>query len=342
MKNSISDKIRAYGTTTKCEQPIRVNLCGTWLGTKTTTIIYGGEKSGKSWFALLLALGVSTGISVFDYIVPVPEAKKVLLVTTELDRNDVEKRIDCLCNSSYFANVKPNIDICEWLDFDAEGKERQDEFTRACFDAMYNLVIIDNIYTTPNATSPKFWGAIKELCGKLKELGIPTVLIANVNKKGELYGSKNVSYFADNIIYAQEVMLKSEFQQYICFAINIEKSRACERIDTLPRFAFIGSHTNYTVVTFESQTDFFGDVVMKSQMVLEAVYGGKSRVMEIAEYVGISHGYACKLLAILVNKGYVIREGHRYYPPFGPRPKTNSTPKPKSDRDGINGPIIDL
>ena len=63
--NKFDNMIKPYGITPKSEQPIRVNLCGTWLGTKTTTIIYGGEKSGKSWFALLLALGVSTGISAF-------------------------------------------------------------------------------------------------------------------------------------------------------------------------------------------------------------------------------------------------------------------------------------
>lgn len=341
-KNKFINEIRPLRDINRDELPETNYLLGSWLTVTSTTIVHGSEKSGKSWYSLMLAICVAGGIGAIGY--PCASTpKRVIYVTTELNLAQVLKRVDCIVNSELFVAAKEDINnnllIIDNRNYHIrlDDAKQQPQIIDAVLEAEASLIVWDNIYTRVKLSTHQYWHNLTTLCTALNQLGIATLLVAAENKKGEIFGAKSQEYFADNILRVSAINMPILNQKQICFKVNLRTMRDGDNADQLERRYLIGTNGCKTDIQVDIDNEILGDVCDNMYRVLNAVQIGFSRVKDIAREVGISESYTCKLLQALVRLNYVYCANHCYYPKCG-----SGSQQTKPKQDGINGPIIDL
>ncbi len=309
-----------YGEVDRSRLPVTVKLISEWCYTMSTTLIYGAEKSGKSWFALLVALSLASGQNFNGY--EIPEPKKVLYLSSELSLPEVVERCDKLTSSCTFSRQMDI--ICDNLilnDKDSIGRDLSDskvqrDIMTCAAQNMVDVIIVDNIYTGVKLT-PRFWESTYKFVESAYENGMAVILVCPANKKGELFGVKNPAYWAANVIRIQrcfpEGIDEDQVDHNIVIESTIEISRRGSYIDCVPHYLWlIDKNRSFDILYHEVSAKTAQKV--NDLRILLAIYQGINTCHAISKAIGLSEGYTCKRLKVLMNKGFIIRYGNCYYP----------------------------
>lgn len=176
------------------------------------TMIYAKAGVGKTFFTLQLALCLSHGESIHNWIVQKP--RKVLYVDGEMSSADMKARLTKLLNPLDEINpeLHSNLQLCLYgypkdqteLEF---GKEEfRNQFTEENLSGKIDVLILDNLSSLVRAEENEndAWQPFNKWCIRLRKKGISVILLHHENKTSGMRGASNKLDGLDYVIHLEE------------------------------------------------------------------------------------------------------------------------------------------
>lgn len=195
-----------------------------FVGENQLTIIGGCTGIGKSWFALNLALSISSGRPFMNYFKT--ETRKVLYAQFELTNGQLLKRLEILrdkYSNSHFS-IQKNLKILPKGDsFTSQWEALEDLLEKSDYGG--GVVIVDNLYTSVDAdtdlsNNPDIIPVIQKIDEIMKNHKCAIVVITHHLKgKGrqeididDILGGANLTRFSSNVFQMKNSELATDLR----------------------------------------------------------------------------------------------------------------------------------
>ena len=179
-------------------------------------LIYGGTGVAKTWFSLVLALGISRGESFIDNWTYSGKTRKVLYVAGEMEPEMFGERLQKISSfeSKKFFLIRENLNLVDFTD--------QERLMNTIAEKSVQVVVLDNLTTlAERGAYENGFGKLLNLINRLKESGIAVILVHHENKAGEFKGTTKIKDVAEMSLHLVKAPGKSGINLYV----NADKVR---------------------------------------------------------------------------------------------------------------------
>lgn len=208
--------------------PVKRQIVQPWLCEEDLVMVHAWRGTGKTWFTLSLALGVSTGSAFLRWVIP--EARPVVLVEGEMPGAGLQLRTLRL-----FAGADADADrarltlvpyhLQEHGIPSLDGSKGQGYVER--FLSGNEVLILDSITTLfreGEENEASGWSAAQDWLLRLRRLGITVVMMHHSGKSGAQRGTSRREDVLDTVIHLKH---SSDFKvgESARFEVEFEKCR---------------------------------------------------------------------------------------------------------------------
>ena len=259
-------------------------------------MVYGPRGVGKTFFQLALAVALTTGKDLWKWSCPAPVG--VLYVDGEMQLDELRQRTTALMD---ILPTAPLAFLTSQLVYQRCGKRdlvlskeamRQEVMTILDARPDIRVLILDNIsclFSGINEDSKQDWEPINTWLIRLRHHGLATVLVHHAGKGGQQRGTSGREDSLDTVIHLNKPA-GADAREGCHFELSFTKCRSVTGEPVAPldvRLETVNERLQWKWQALEvSKLD------EARKLVAEGVSGNK----ELAEELGISPGYASKLL----------------------------------------------
>jgi putative DNA primase/helicase len=290
----LSEAVVDYREMLSLELPERRRYLA-WLAEKSIALIFGERGVGKTMLGLSLATSLPTGHDFLKW--PVSEPVGVLYVDGEMALEELRTRATALLTEPPTA---PLMFLTAELMFHKLNRDLTltDDATRVAVTQILEanpairVVIFDNISSLFNGIdedSKRAWEPIAAWLVKLRHRGLATVLVHHSGKGGQQRGTSGRED-AVNTVIKLERPAGYDAREGCRFELRFTKSRSVKGEEVAPLDVRLGEQSGRLTWTYTTLEE------SKLDQVKALLADGETSVSNIAEELGISKGYASKLL----------------------------------------------
>lgn len=267
-----------------------------WLPEGGNVMVYGPRGVGKTFFQLALAVALTTGRNLWGWQCSGPVG--VLYVDGEMHLDELRQRTTALMDLPPEASLEF---LTSQLVYERCGKKDLVLSSEAMRQEVVNILnarpdirvmILDNIsclFSGINEDSKQDWEPINAWLIRLRHRGLATVLVHHAGKGGQQRGTSGREDSLDTVIHLSKPM-GVDAREGCHFELSFTKCRSVTGEPVAPldvRLETVNERLQWKWQALEvSKLD------EARKLVAEGVSGNK----ELAEELGVSPGYASKLL----------------------------------------------
>jgi|CXWL01.1.fsa_nt_gi putative DNA primase/helicase len=267
-----------------------------WLLERSTVMVYGPRGIGKTFFQLALSVALTTGTALWKWACPTPVG--VLYVDGEMQLDELRQRCTALMDTPpkaplVFLTSRLVYERCGGKDLILTSEVMRQEVVKI-LDAHpeIRVVILDNIsclFSGLNEDSKQDWEPINAWLSRLRHRGITPVLVHHAGKGGQQRGTSGREDSLDTSIELARPT-GGDAREGCHFELNFTKNRSVtgETVASLD----VQLHTVDERLQWVWKPLEVSMLERARKEVAEGVQGPK----DLAEVLGISPGYASKLL----------------------------------------------
>ncbi len=260
-----------------------------------TAMAFGPRGVGKTFFNLSMAASLCTGTPFFRWAAPPPTG--VLYVDGEMDLDELRNRMTALLPeppkaplaflTSHYVFHKLGCDLIL-----TEEEVRQDITSIFDSNPILRVLILDNIsclFSGIDEDRKRDWEPIGAWLVRLRHRGITTLVVHHAGKGGQQRGTSGREDSLDTVIQINRPAGYSQTEG--ChFEITFTKCRSSKGDDLEPLDAKLEETTGRLEWTWKSLA------VSKEEQAEKLFNEGVTSPTELAEELGITKGYASKLI----------------------------------------------
>jgi len=266
-----------------------------WLPEGGNIMVFGRRGIGKTMFELGLTAALTTGTPFLKWQVDAPVG--VLYIDGEMQLDELRSRATALLPTPPQAPLF--FLTSEWVyhavkrDLVLTSEPMRGEVVRI-LDASpeVRVVILDNIsclFSGIDENSKQDWEPINSWLIRLRHRGLATALVHQAGKGGQQRGTSGREDSLDTVIQLDQPTAYDP-QEGCHFELNFTKSRCVKGVDVAPL------DVKLTVAKDRLQWTWKALEESKMDHVMRLLTDGVTSPTEIAEELGISKGYASKLV----------------------------------------------
>ena len=267
-----------------------------WLPAAGNVMVFGPRGVGKTFFQLALTAALVSGTDFWDWKTEQPVG--VLYIDGEMSLKELRERLTALMRvppaaSLEFLTSELVYQRCEGRDLILTSDAMRQEVIKI-LDAHPDIkvLILDNIsclFSGINEDSKQDWEPINAWLIRLRHRGLTTVLVHHAGKSGQQRGTSGREDSLDTVI---QLSLPAGYdpRDGCHFELNFTKCRSVQGDDV----AALNAHLQET--NGASRWCIKSVEVSKLDQVRRLVLDGVISPSDIAEELGITKGYASKLL----------------------------------------------
>ncbi|OQW90354.1 MAG: hypothetical protein BWK79_20155 [Beggiatoa sp. IS2] len=176
-----------------------------FISTQDIILLHGVGGCGKSLFTLAMMKALATGTSFLGHE-PANKASKILYVDGESNRRVLKNRLKYVGDERIWVgyggiNILDEEEIESIIEFFGCRDSVSGELKATNADET-NIIVLDNLscLTSIDQNSAMETAQVKNLCIKLRDLGMMVILIHHTNKTGAYAGSSMLSRFPSVIL----------------------------------------------------------------------------------------------------------------------------------------------
>lgn len=274
-----------------------------WLPESGNVMVYGPRGVGKTFFQLALAVALTTGQALLKWTAPVPVG--VLYVDGEMQLDDLRNRTTALMTSPpkatlEFLTSELVYQRCGGRDLVLTSEAMRQEVVKI-LDARPDIrvLILDNIsclFAGIDESSKEDWEPINAWLIRLRHRGLTTVLVHHAGKNGKQRGTSGREDALDSVIQLT-TPAGYDPREGCHFELIFTKCRSVTGDDVAPLDVRLQTVKNALQWVYQSIE------VSKLDQARRLVAEGVSGPSDLAEELGVTKGYASKLLKKLKGEG---------------------------------------
>ena len=274
-----------------------------WLPEAGNVMVYGPRGVGKTFFQLALTAALASGTKLWDWTPAQPVG--VLYVDGEMSVKELRDRLTSIMNDTpvaplQFLASEMVYQKCEGRDLILTDDAMRQEVVKI-LDAHpeIKVMILDNIsclFSGIDEDSKQAWEPVNAWLIRLRHRGLTTVLVHHAGKSGQQRGTSGREDSLDTVIRLSPPA-GHDPRDGCHFELNFTKCRSVQGDDVRPldvRLQTTNEKTQWTYQPVEVST-----LDRAKQLVAEGVMGPT----ELAEELGISKGYASRILKKIKDGG---------------------------------------
>ena len=274
-----------------------------WLPEGGNVMVYGPRGVGKTFFQLQLTAALVSGTNLWDWETEQPVG--VLYIDGEMHIKELRDRLTALMNVSPSAPLKVLTsqmvyERCGGKDLILTSDAMRQEVNKLLdTDPGIKVLILDNIsclFSGINEDSKQDWEPINAWLIRLRHRGLATVLVHHAGKSGQQRGTSGREDSLDTVI---QLALPAGYApcQGCHFELHFTKCRSVQG----DAVASLDAHLQ--TISGKSQWIVKPVEVSKLDLARRLVIEGVSSPSDLAEELGVTKGYASKLLKKLKSEG---------------------------------------
>ena len=267
-----------------------------WLLERSTVMVYGPRGIGKTFFQLALSVALTTGTSLWKWECPKPVG--VLYVDGEMQLEELRQRATDLMDTPpkaplVFLTSQLVYERCGGTDLILTSEVMRQEVVKILdADPDIRVIILDNVsclFSGLNEDSKQNWEQVNAWLIRLRHRGITSLLVHHAGKGGQQRGTSGREDSLDTVIELAKPA-GGDARDGCHFELNFKKNR---------------SVTGEAVASLDVKLQTVNDRLQWAWKLLEVsmldrarqeVAEGVQGPTELAEELGITKGYASKLL----------------------------------------------
>lgn len=274
-----------------------------WLPAAGNVMVFGPRGVGKTFFQLALTASLASGTDLWSWKIEQPVG--VLYIDGEMKLRELRDRLTALMNSPpaaplEFLTSELVYERCHGKDLILTSDAMRQEVIKI-LDAYpeIKVLILDNIsclFSGINEDSKQDWEPINAWLIRLRHRGLTTVLVHHAGKSGQQRGTSGREDSLDTVI---QLSLPAGYdaREGCHFELHFTKCRSVQGDAVAPldvHLQTINGASQWSVKPVE---------VSKLDLARRLVADGVSGPSDLAEELGVTKGYASKLLKKLKLEG---------------------------------------
>jgi putative DNA primase/helicase len=291
----LSKALVSFADLLKLEIPERQRYLS-WLPEGGNTMVFGPRGIGKTFFQLALATSLTTGRPLWKWDCPKPTG--VLYVDGEMQLDELRQRTIALMDTP---PVAPLVFLTGQLVYQrCRGKDliltsdamRQEVVKILDAHPEIGVVILDNIsclFSGINEDSKQDWEPVNAWLIRLRHRGISTVLVHHAGKGGQQRGTSGREDSLDTVIQLAKPT-GGDAREGCHFELSFTKCRSTTGEPVAPldvRLETVDDRLQWVWTPLE---------VSMLERARQELAAGVQGATELAEVLGISKGYASKII----------------------------------------------
>jgi putative DNA primase/helicase len=298
---SLKDALLDYPSMITLKLPPRKMLFP-FLHENSIAMIFGPRGVGKTFFQLSLAASLVTGSPFFRWAAPRPTG--LLYVDGEMDLDELRERMAALLPEQpiaplFFLTSQYVFQKIE-RDLVLTSPEVRQEITKLLDDNPdIRVLVLDNIsclFSGINEDKKQDWEPINAWLIRLRHRGITTLLVHHAGKQGQQRGTSGREDSLDTVIQLNRPADYSQ-KEGCHFEIHFSKCRSAKGDELEPLDARIIEKDGRLEWAWKSLE------LSKEEQAKKLFEEGVTTTGELCDELGITKGYASKLLRRIKNEG---------------------------------------
>ena len=286
--------------------PPRESIASPFYCVKDLGFIFGVRGEGKSWIAMLIAIAIAKGESLFSWVVTKP--RRVLFCDGEMPLESIKERqqglgdapanLFFLQHELLYDRTTQSLDLADPI--------AQAALIKIIAERQIEVLILDNLsslFFGLKENEADSWEIVLEWLLEMRRIGISVIIAAHAGRNGEMRGTSKREDHAFWVMKVTKVEV-GDGERATRFRTNFTKSRNCPLSDCPP--------IEWTLRPDGSRIGVSARPVTNEFAILGLIDSDVTTASDIAEELNLSKGRVSQIVSTLRDRGW-IEVSNRHY-----------------------------
>jgi len=306
--------------------PPRESIAAPFYCVKDLGFIYGIRGDGKSWIAMLLAIAITRGESLFSWRVTKP--RRVLFCDGEMPLESIKER------QAGLGEAPPSLFFLQHellYDRTNQSLDLADPLAQAALitiigELKIEVLILDNLsslFFGLKENEADSWEIVLEWLLEMRRIGISVIIAAHAGRNGEMRGTSKREDHAFWVMKVSKVETPDGVRE-TRFRTNFTKSRNCPLSDCPP--------IEWTLHPEGNRIRVSAKPVTNELSILALIASDVTSASDIGEELNLSKGRVSQIASTLRERGWIeVSNRHYKITSYGTARLADQTPRERND-----------